>query len=79
MENYDRGKLLGKGSFGSAWLCVSKVDSKQYVIKEVDISRMPRAEKEGAEQEAKVSYVAPELAIQLCVYCHSAQKVELHA
>lgn len=54
MENYSKGKLLGKGSFGSAWLCTSKLDAKNYVIKEVDISRMPRAERESAEQEAKV-------------------------
>ncbi len=54
MENYVRGKLLGKGSFGSAVLCVSKLDGKNYVIKEVDISRMPNAEREAAEQEAKV-------------------------
>lgn len=54
MENYSKGKLLGKGSFGSAWLCTSTLDAKNYVIKEVDISRMPRAEREAAEQEAKV-------------------------
>eukprot|EP00882_Tetradesmus_deserticola_P031878 GHRQ01036057.1.p1 GENE.GHRQ01036057.1~~GHRQ01036057.1.p1 ORF type:complete len:156 (+),score=22.39 GHRQ01036057.1:430-897(+) len=54
MENYSKGKLLGKGSFGSAWLCTSALDAKNYVIKEVDISRMPRAEREAAEQEAKV-------------------------
>jgi NIMA (never in mitosis gene a)-related kinase len=54
MDNYSKGKLLGKGSFGSAWLCTSKLDAKNYVIKEVDISRMPRAEREAAEQEAKV-------------------------
>jgi NIMA (never in mitosis gene a)-related kinase len=57
MENYSKGKLLGKGSFGSAWLCTSKLDAKNYVIKEVDISRMPRAEREAAEQEAKVIYL----------------------
>jgi len=55
MENYTRGKLLGKGSFGSAFLAESKVDGKSYVIKEVDISRMPASEKIAAEQEAKVT------------------------
>lgn len=53
-EKYIRGKVLGKGSFGSAILVTSKADGKQHVIKEIDISRMPRAERESAEQEAKV-------------------------
>lgn len=54
MDKYVRGKVLGKGSFGSAILVTNKVDNKNYVIKEIDISRMPKAEREGAEQEAKV-------------------------
>lgn len=53
-DKYIRGKLLGKGSFGSAILVTSKVDGKQHVIKEIDVSRMPRAERESAELEAKV-------------------------
>lgn len=46
--------MLGKGSFGCAILCTRKKDNKQFVIKEIDISRMPPAEKESAHQEAKV-------------------------
>lgn len=53
-DKYIRGKLLGKGSFGSAILVTSKADGKQHVIKEIDVSRMPRAERESAELEAKV-------------------------
>lgn len=53
-DKYIRGKVLGKGSFGSAILVTSKADGKQHVIKEIDISRMPRAERESAELEAKV-------------------------
>ena len=54
MEKYVRGKVLGKGSFGCAILVNNKVDGKNYVIKEIDISRMPKAEREASEQEAKV-------------------------
>lgn len=54
MDKYVRGKLLGKGSFGSAFLVTNKVDGKNYVIKEIDISRMPKAERDASEQEAKV-------------------------
>jgi NIMA (never in mitosis gene a)-related kinase len=54
MENFNKLKLLGKGGFGSAFLCVNKLDGKNYVIKEVDVSRMSKPEREAAEQEAKV-------------------------
>lgn len=64
MDKYVRGKVLGKGSFGCAVLVTSKVDGKNYVIKEVDISRMPKSEREAAEQEAKVCTV--------CNSCHPA-------
>ena len=53
MENYTKLKLLGKGGFGSAFLCVNKLDGKNSVIKEVDISRMSKPEREASEQEAK--------------------------
>jgi serine/threonine protein kinase len=79
MENYSKGKLLGKGSFGSAWLCTSKLDANSYVIKEVDISRMPRAEREAAEQEAKVRCLPlnPAAAVQQTVYCLAVHAVML--
>ena len=54
MDNYIRGKVLGKGSFGSAILVTSKKDNRNYVIKEIDISRMPAAERESAKLEAQV-------------------------
>lgn len=56
MENYVKGKVLGKGSFGTAVLAVSKLDGKNYVIKEVELARMPKAERDAAEQEARVCY-----------------------
>ena len=54
MEGYIRGKVLGKGSFGSAILVQSKKDGKNYVIKEIDISKMPAVEREASKQEAQV-------------------------
>ena len=57
MDNYVKGVLLGRGSFGSAFLATSKKDGKKYVIKEIDVSRMQKKEREAAEQEAKVSSV----------------------
>ena len=54
MERYSKGKLLGRGSHGSAYLATDVNDGKEYVIKEIDISRMPRQEREVAAQEAQV-------------------------
>lgn len=53
-SQYVRGKVLGKGSFGAAILVTRKKDGKQFVIKEIDISRMPPAEKVASKQEAQV-------------------------
>lgn len=58
MDKYIRGKVLGKGSFGCAILVTNKLDNKNYVIKEIDISRMPKAERDASEQEAKVKAAA---------------------
>ncbi|GBG00214.1 hypothetical protein Rsub_12995 [Raphidocelis subcapitata] len=51
---FERVRLLGKGSFGSAVLVNSREDGRQYVVKEVDLRRMPREEREAAHQEAKL-------------------------
>eukprot|EP00879_Flechtneria_rotunda_P025140 GHRR01026700.1.p1 GENE.GHRR01026700.1~~GHRR01026700.1.p1 ORF type:complete len:361 (+),score=125.75 GHRR01026700.1:367-1449(+) len=76
MENYVRGQVLGKGSFGSAVLCASKIDGNKYVIKEVDISRMPKSEREAAEQEAKLLMALKHPNIVRCKECFtSAQKL----
>lgn len=53
-DRYIKGQLLGKGSFGAAYLVTCKADGQKYVLKEIDISRMQRSEREAAEQEAKV-------------------------
>lgn len=51
-------KELGKGSYGSALLYRCKSSGKDYVVKEVDISRMSRKDAAIAEQEAKVPSTA---------------------
>lgn len=53
-DRYIKGQMLGKGSFGAAYLVTCKADGQKYVLKEIDVSRMQRAEREAAELEAKV-------------------------
>ncbi|GLI70930.1 hypothetical protein VaNZ11_016024 [Volvox africanus] len=69
MDKYVRGKILGKGSFGSAILVTNKLDNKNYVIKEIDISRMPKAEREASEQEGKVLMALNHPNIVRCIEC----------
>lgn len=69
MDKFVRGKVLGKGSFGSAILVTNKVDGKNYVIKEVDMSRMPKAERDAAEQEAKLLMALNHPNIVRCLEC----------
>ena len=40
MERYVRVKKIGEGSFGKALLVKKKADGKQYVIKEIGISKV---------------------------------------
>lgn len=57
-DRYTKGQMLGKGSFGAAYLVTCKADGQKYVLKEIDVSRMQRAEREAAEQEAKVPFLS---------------------
>lgn len=54
MDAYERIKVLGKGSYGSAVLVRRRKDGHKLVIKEVNIVHMPREERKAAELEAKV-------------------------
>lgn len=40
MDKYERLKKIGEGSFGKAILVKSRTDGRQYVIKEIGISRV---------------------------------------
>lgn len=44
MDKYERVTKIGEGSFGKAILVKSKDDGKQYVIKEIGISRVSQSE-----------------------------------
>lgn len=65
MHKYERGKVLGKGSFGRAVLAKKRSDGTQVVIKEVSMRSMKPAEREAAKQEAEVS--APRFVRQSCL------------
>ena len=53
-NRYEKVKRLGKGSFGTAWLVVSKQSGRNYVIKEMDLepnlSQKVRSEQTKSKQ-----------------------------
>ncbi|KAF6306759.1 NIMA related kinase 1 [Rhinolophus ferrumequinum] len=54
MEKYVRLRKIGEGSFGKAILVKSTEDGKQYVIKEINISKMSNKEREESRREVAV-------------------------
>lgn len=51
MEKYTQLKVLGKGSFGSAWLIQRNEDVAQFVAKEVRLAGLKPAERDSAQKE----------------------------
>ncbi|XP_075055162.1 serine/threonine-protein kinase Nek5-like isoform X2 [Mixophyes fleayi] len=51
MDNYEIIRMIGEGSFGKAFLAKGKKDNIQCVIKEINLSKMPRKEKEASYKE----------------------------
>jgi len=54
LARFERQKELGRGSFGCAILVTRKKDGEKFVIKEIDVSRMQRQERDSAHLEAKL-------------------------
>ncbi|XP_038057121.1 serine/threonine-protein kinase Nek1-like isoform X3 [Patiria miniata] len=54
MNKYSKKKKIGEGSFGKALLVVHKETGKEYVIKEINVSKMKRKEKEESKKEVAV-------------------------
>ncbi|XP_013214171.2 serine/threonine-protein kinase Nek1 isoform X10 [Ictidomys tridecemlineatus] len=54
MDKYARVQKIGEGSFGKAILVESTEDGRQYVIKEINISRMSSKEREESRREVAV-------------------------
>jgi len=51
---YDKKKLLGKGTFGEAWLVISRASGKSYVMKEMCTGGWDEKEKELSMNEVNI-------------------------
>ncbi|KAJ1634819.1 NIMA-related kinase 1, partial [Pavlovales sp. CCMP2436] len=54
MDRYRKERVIGKGAFGSALLVSDRFSAKQYVIKQVDVSKMGQKERDDAKKEVKL-------------------------
>jgi NIMA (never in mitosis gene a)-related kinase len=54
MENYEKIRVLGRGSFGSAWLLKRKKDEVLFVLKEIELENLDVDEMTDALNEIKI-------------------------
>lgn len=54
MDKYEKVRVLGKGSFGSAILIKRKDDNALFVVKEIPMGKMTKKEREDARKECTV-------------------------
>ncbi|GAB5369206.1 hypothetical protein AAMO2058_001385700 [Amorphochlora amoebiformis] len=54
MDDYQLGKLIGKGSFGQVYLCVNRKNRKEYVVKKMTLVNVPKKEMESFRLEVQL-------------------------
>jgi NIMA (never in mitosis gene a)-related kinase len=54
MDRYKKITMIGKGTFGSAWLVVSKLSGYRYAIKELSVRTMSASDRHLALNEVKI-------------------------
>uniref|UniRef100_A0A8D2JIU1 non-specific serine/threonine protein kinase n=1 Tax=Varanus komodoensis TaxID=61221 RepID=A0A8D2JIU1_VARKO len=54
MDKYEIIKKIGEGSFGKVFLAKGKEDYQQCVIKEINLTKMSRKEKESSQEEVSL-------------------------
>ena len=53
-DRYNYLRLVGKGSFGKAWLVQSKSSQRQYVVKEIQVGNMADKDRHQAVNEVAI-------------------------
>lgn len=54
MENYEKIKSIGRGAFGTVYLCRRISDGCHFIIKQIPVEDMSKEERQGAINEVKV-------------------------
>ena len=56
LKDYELGKKLGEGAFGSVCVVTNKIDKKVYAMKRVHLSKLDKKERENALNEIRILY-----------------------
>lgn len=55
MQNYEKIKNIGSGSFGQVYLVEHKLEKKEYVVKRISLKGLKPKDKSNIENEVKKS------------------------
>jgi NIMA (never in mitosis gene a)-related kinase 1/4/5 len=51
MDQYEKLKMLGKGTYGKAWLVKDRISGQQYVLKEIKVNNQQEVDEALSEAE----------------------------
>ena len=51
MDNYERKRLIGRGSYGEAWTVRSKIDKKKYILKIISAINISQSDRNRGQLE----------------------------
>lgn len=54
MEDYERIKGVGRGAFGTVYLCRNRTDNRQVIIKEIPVDQLSTFDRQSTINEVKV-------------------------
>ena len=76
-HNYEKIRIVGRGTFGTVWLVRHHATGKQFIRKEVSMANMPRHEQKATMQEVEVlkRLQHPHVVPLLGVHTHGANLV----
>ena len=54
MENYERLKVVGRGAFGTVYLCRRKSDNRRVIVKQIPVEQLSKLDRQATLNEVKV-------------------------
>ncbi len=54
MDQYERERIVGRGAYGTVYLCRNKKDSRPVIIKQIPMEQMSAADRQATINEVKV-------------------------
>ena len=54
MDNYERIKVVGRGAFGTVYLCRRRTDNREVIIKQIPVEQLNKLDRQATINEVKV-------------------------